>query len=255
MAEKTVTRNQRGRKRIELIHQYPHEYEIWIHLRQRCNNPNNESYPHYGGRGIRVDPAWDTFKGFMDAMGPRPDPSLSVERRNNDKNYGEPGNCYWGTSDEQNNNNRHNHRITYEGKTLTLEQWCRETGLNHTTVLKRIRLGWTDEQALGLAPPPFNPKAHTGMTVTKKLDCGVNRTTYSMRIASGWSEEAARQNIDGRKSKQKKHPNYIYVSHPSLGEGEFTIQQAAQIVGRKPNSVTVAISRGRTPLQALGLEE
>lgn len=256
MAEKIIARPERGDRcdRNPLRDLYPVEYQAWVQLRQRCYNPNNESYTNYGARGIRVEAIWDTFEGFMATMGPKPSPDLSVERPNNDGNYG--AQCYWGTSDDQNNNNRHNHPITYNGKTQNLGQWARELSLDHTALLKRMKLGWTVGQTLGFEPPPYNPYAHNGTTGSAKLACGINRTTYQMRIASGWSEEAARQPIDGRKHKQNKHPKYIYVSHPALGEGEFTIQQAALIVGKKPNTVAVAITRrGKTPLQALGLEE
>ena len=30
------------------------EYKIWAGMRGRCNNPRNQDYPYYGGRGIRV---------------------------------------------------------------------------------------------------------------------------------------------------------------------------------------------------------
>ena len=29
-------------------------FAIWVAMRQRCNNPNSTSYPHYGARGIKV---------------------------------------------------------------------------------------------------------------------------------------------------------------------------------------------------------
>lgn len=258
MAEKILTRPKRSDRceRNPLKKQYPSEYQAWVQLRQRCYNPKNRSYPNYGGRGIKVSVRWDTFEVFMLDMGPRPSPAHSIERSDNNRHYGEPGNCYWGTSAEQNNNTRRNRPITYQGRTLNLQQWADEAGITHAALLKRIRAGWSIGQALGFEPPPFNPKAHNGTSEPRVLETGVNLTTYKMRLASGWSEEDARKNIDGRSHKKNRHPKYIYVRHSALGEGEFTLQQAALIVGKKPNTVAVAISRyGKTPLQALGLEE
>lgn len=27
------------------------EHRAWVHMKQRCNNPNKREYHHYGGRG------------------------------------------------------------------------------------------------------------------------------------------------------------------------------------------------------------
>lgn len=48
-----------------LIHQFKSEYNTWVSMKDRCNNPNSEDYKHYGGRGIKVCERWfnsfDTF--------------------------------------------------------------------------------------------------------------------------------------------------------------------------------------------------
>jgi hypothetical protein len=42
-------------------------YKIWIAIRARCNNPNDQSYYNYGGRGVRICQEWDeNFKPFYD---------------------------------------------------------------------------------------------------------------------------------------------------------------------------------------------
>ena len=101
------------------------EYWIWKSMRSRCNNVKTENYKNYGGRGIKVCKRWDSFENFYKDMGPRPSSEYSIERLDNDGNY-EPSNCKWGTREEQQNNMRSNVLITYQDKTQTLAQWCRE---------------------------------------------------------------------------------------------------------------------------------
>lgn len=69
-------------------------YHVWKKMRQRCRNPNDEKYPRYGGRGIKVCDRWDVFENFLEDMGPTYKPGLTIDRKNNDGNY-EPDNCRW----------------------------------------------------------------------------------------------------------------------------------------------------------------
>jgi hypothetical protein len=81
-------------------------YDCWAHLIQRCENPKNPGFKHYGGRGITVCERWRlSFLDFLADMGPRPSPQHSLDRINNDGNY-EPGNCRWATAAEQRRNQR-----------------------------------------------------------------------------------------------------------------------------------------------------
>lgn len=84
---------------------YP-EYAVWRCMKDRCRNPNNPSWKHYGGRGITVCQRWkDSFPAFYADMGPRTTPKHSIDRINNDGNY-EPINCRWATWSEQKLNSR-----------------------------------------------------------------------------------------------------------------------------------------------------
>ena len=79
------------------------EYFTWKKIRQRCYNPNNQDYKHYGGRGIKVCDRWkNSFEAFYQDMGPRPKGHL-IDRKDNDGNY-EPDNCRWVTITESNRN-------------------------------------------------------------------------------------------------------------------------------------------------------
>lgn len=122
-------------------------YRIWKAMKTRCTNPNFPDYPEYGGRGIVICERWiESYEAFLSDMGECP-PGLSIDRRDNDGNY-EPGNCRWATKIEQANNTRRHRRYTLNGKTLTLAQWVRETGIPYACLLYRHMNGWDDERAL-----------------------------------------------------------------------------------------------------------
>ena len=66
---------------------------------ERCRNPKNASYRHYGARGISVCDRWQSIVDFVSDMGLRPD-GMSLDRIDPRGNY-EPGNCRWATELEQ----------------------------------------------------------------------------------------------------------------------------------------------------------
>jgi hypothetical protein len=122
----------------------------------RCSNPNIESYPDYGGRGISVCPQWRDFAVFLADMGECPE-GLTLDRVDNNKDY-MPGNCRWATYSEQLNNTRSTIRISVDGITKSLTQWARDMGINARTVRTRIYSGMTPEEALFAKPKIGRPK-------------------------------------------------------------------------------------------------
>lgn len=123
-------------------------YNCWRNMKARCTNPRNHKWPDYGGRGITYTPAWETFDGFLADMGECPSSKHSIDRIDVNGNY-EPSNCRWATPIEQGNNQRTNTLLTHNGRTMTLADWARETGIGHTTILQRInRSKWSVERAL-----------------------------------------------------------------------------------------------------------
>lgn len=124
------------------------EYKVWAGMKDRCLNQNATFFSFYGGRGIKVCERWMTFENFRADMGPRPSLQHSIERKDNDGNY-EPDNCKWATPLEQSNNTSRNVFITIGETTLTLSQWCRETGVDPDLASQRIiRDRWAPEDAV-----------------------------------------------------------------------------------------------------------
>lgn len=126
------------------------EHNTWCAIHQRCTNPKYPRYARYGGRGITVDPRWNTFAQFFADMGPRPSSTHSIERRDNNGPYS-PENCVWATARAQANNRggrRANVLLTYRGETLNVTQWAARTDLSHTQIRNRLRKGWTAERIL-----------------------------------------------------------------------------------------------------------
>lgn len=125
-------------------------YKVWEDMKSRCDNPHNNRYKNYGGRGITICNSWrENFLNFYEwAINNGYTDKLTIDRIDVNGNY-EPSNCRWATPKEQANNRTNNHRITYEGKTLTITQWSEITGINRDALYHRlITRGWDVERAL-----------------------------------------------------------------------------------------------------------
>lgn len=125
-------------------------YFCWLDMRKRCSSEKHKDYALYGGRGIVVCERWKKFENFVADMVERPK-GMTLERKNNNGDY-EPRNCRWATHAEQSRNTRRNRFLTFEGKTLCLVDWAKETGIKPYTIGERIRNGWTVERTLTEKP-------------------------------------------------------------------------------------------------------
>lgn len=117
-------------------------------MRQRCCNPRNRSFKHYGGRGITVCARWKKYRLFLEDMGEKP-AGLSIDRIDNDQGYCKE-NCRWTTRKVQMNNTRHNRILTFKGRSMNVTQWAAELGLNFDAIWGRLERGWTTEKALAV---------------------------------------------------------------------------------------------------------
>lgn len=123
-------------------------FTTWLSMMSRCNKTHDRAYPRYGGRGITVSDSWTDFEKFAADMGPKPTPDHSIDRINNDKGYSKE-NCRWATRTEQNRNRSNSSVLTFRGRTETLKDWSKYSGIPYETLRQRIfQLHWTADEAI-----------------------------------------------------------------------------------------------------------
>lgn len=124
------------------------EYHIWRSMKERCLNPNNKNYNRYGGRGIKVCDRWlNDYGAFISDMGKKPFPKATLDRKENDGDYSAQ-NCRWATQEEQVNNKNNNRKLSLFGKTQSMRDWAKETGIPYGTICMRLFRNWTVEKTL-----------------------------------------------------------------------------------------------------------
>lgn len=132
---------------------------VWREMFLRCFTPWHPSFYLYGARGITVVRRWNDFEVFLKDMGKRP-VGHSIERVNNDGHYG-PGNCIWATPGEQAKNRRAVGRVRCNGELIPFAEASRRTGIAPGTIAARLRMGWTDHEALSTKVRPWNHERRT----------------------------------------------------------------------------------------------
>lgn len=137
-------------------------------MKQRCCNPNNKDYEHYGKKGITICEEWlnpkktsvsgthicNVTEGFLSfqkwALSHGFEEGLTLDRIDVNGGYC-PENCRWVSWKTQQNNKGNNHWITLNGETKTMKQWCDILGKKYTTVRARInRSHWSVEKAFDI---------------------------------------------------------------------------------------------------------
>jgi hypothetical protein len=123
-------------------------YSIWRGMKERCYYERNKRYKEYGGRGIKVCSEWHNFAIFQEwALSNGYSSELTLDRIDNNGNYC-PENCRWATITEQANNKIKSKIIEYEGKRMTLAQWCKLLSLPYFAIYQRLYRNWTFENAI-----------------------------------------------------------------------------------------------------------
>lgn len=135
------------------------EHCSWWSMICRCNDPKDEHYPNYGGRGIRVCQEWaDSYIAFISCVCRKPSPKHTLDRIDVNGHY-EPGNVRWATPKEQSRNRRNNKVVTFNGVAMCCAEWCELLGFSKNLVSKRLSMGWSVEKALTTPQQKKKPKA------------------------------------------------------------------------------------------------
>lgn len=131
-------------------------YKTWARILNRCNNPNTERFPRYGGRGIMVCKRWKEFKNFADDMRASFKKGLSLDRIDNNGDYSKE-NCRWATLEQQMNNTSNNRILVHDGKTMTMAEWARYLNIKNYILRSRFHRDWSVERALTqMVRPSYN---------------------------------------------------------------------------------------------------
>lgn len=120
-------------------------YRLWLRMKQRCLNPNDRAYHHYGGRGIDVSNSWLSFDNFYSDMGDKPN-GMTLERVDNNRGYSKE-NCVWATRKQQARNRRTTKFYTLGNETKSIQEWANTIGISHESMRKRIEK-WELQKAL-----------------------------------------------------------------------------------------------------------
>lgn len=129
-------------------------YHTWSGIKQRCLNPNANSYDNYGGRGIKICEEWlvfDNFRKWAEENGYDPNApaqECTLDRIDSNGNYC-PENCRFASRKEQDNNKRSCVWITDDnGETHNLTQWGEILGIKRGTLYRRYLSGERGQDVL-----------------------------------------------------------------------------------------------------------
>ncbi len=125
---------------------------IWRGMRKRVENPACKDYQHYKELGVYICDEWHDFENFYKwAMAHGYRDGLTLDRVRNANGPYAPWNCVWKSRKAQAYNRTTNHPLrASNGKIRTVVQWSAETGIPESTIRKRLSLGWTVDEAVGL---------------------------------------------------------------------------------------------------------
>lgn len=161
------------------------EHNTFQNIKRRTRYQGDVSYKYYGARGIECK--YQTFDEFIADVGPKPTPSHSIERIDNNGHY-EPGNCRWATPIEQGRNKRNTAKIRTGDKETVLIEAADKAGLKRGTVSYRIRHGkaGTDPLRPLRAPKTATWRGETATMGEWSKRTGIDVDTLNWRIKSGW---------------------------------------------------------------------
>lgn len=138
---------------------YPREFNTWHSMNRRCYDENFQAFKWYGARGITVCERWHksgmskSFFNFLEDMGVRPE-GKTLDRVDFKGSYS-PENCRWADELEQKRNTSRTIVIELDGDLISLQEACEQHNISPRCAYKRLKMGLTPRQVLGLDPADF----------------------------------------------------------------------------------------------------
>lgn len=122
-------------------------YNIYRGMLARCYDTNSIQYKDYGGKGINICDQWknDINSFFTWAFNNGYADDLQLDREYNDRDY-YPDNCRFVTRSKNCRNKSNNIKVTYQGISKLLIDWCEELQLDYNLVRSRLRSGHSIEE-------------------------------------------------------------------------------------------------------------
>jgi hypothetical protein len=121
------------------------EYQAWADMKTRCANKSHKWFESYGGRGIMVCDAWQSFENFFNDMGSAPSPNHQIDRINNDGNY-EPSNCRWATPSQNQRNKSNSRFIETPDGFMNISDAADIYKLSSDCIKHRIKANWSTQE-------------------------------------------------------------------------------------------------------------
>lgn len=190
-------------------------YTTYQNMVGRCHREGHSKYSSYGENGIRVCDRWrESFANFLEDMGERPD-GTTIDRIDGALGY-YPDNCRWATPKMQQANICTNVNLTYLGKTKNVSAWAEEFGIDKSNLSRRVKAGWTIEEALNTPEKFGNRIKKTGQVLHEycgKTQCiaewareyGLSVSLLRLRLGKGWTIEKSLKEPKGLFDVKKVH--------------------------------------------------
>lgn len=169
------------------------EYRAWTGMIQRCENPKNDAFKSYGGRGIKVCKRWRlSFESFLEDAGYRPSDKHTIERIDVNKGYSKSNVC-WATRLEQQRNRRNSLYVDYKGERVLLKKLSEKLGIKYDTLRGRMRWGMKKplDKPADYARHYYTFQGKTLSNVQWAKKIGIDPETLRDRLKAGWSLKLA----------------------------------------------------------------
>lgn len=121
---------------------------IFLHMKQRCDNPKDKDYRFYGAKGIRVCQEWKEKPGLFQewSLNNGYADDLTIDRIDSELDYC-PENCQWITAKENSRKIKTRRLITVDGVKDSLSGWAIKTQTPKNTFVTNARK-MTDEEVV-----------------------------------------------------------------------------------------------------------